>query len=52
MPTKEIREREVLELIKERNDKQIKINWKFSITDTRRKMNRHYAKVNPINTKQ
>ena len=52
IPTKEILESEVLKLIKERSDKQIKINWKFSITDARRKMNRHYAKVNPANEKQ
>ncbi|MCH2042974.1 MAG: transposase, partial [Saprospiraceae bacterium] len=51
IPTKEILEREVLKLVKERNDKQIKINWQFSISDARHKMKRHYEKVNSANTK-
>lgn len=49
IPTKEKLEREVLKLVKERNDKKIKISWKFSITDARKKMNRHYKKVNADN---
>lgn len=51
IPTKELLEKEVLTLIKERSDKQIKINWQFSITDARKKLNRHYAKVNDKNLK-
>lgn len=51
IPTKEILEREVLKLVKERNDKKIKINWTFSITDARKKMNRLYKKVNSSNTR-
>lgn len=49
IPNKELLESEVLALVKERSDKGIKINWQFSITDARRKLNRHYAKVNPVN---
>jgi len=51
IPTKEILEREVLKLVKERSDKQIKINWQFSISDARQKMKKHYEKVSPINMK-
>ena len=51
IPTKKELETEVLECVKERQKKKIKIDWKFSITDARKKMNRHYAKVNPINLK-
>lgn len=49
IPNKEKLEREVLQLVKERSDKKIKINWTFSITDARKKMNRHYNKVNADN---
>ncbi len=43
-------------LIKERNDKQIKINrraapWQFSIESARNKLNRHYTQVNQNNEK-
>jgi len=51
IPTKEILEQEVLHLIQERHDQQIKINWQFSITDARKKMKRHYRKANPANDK-
>jgi transposase len=51
IPTKKKLEREVLKLVKERNDKQIKIDWQFSITDARQKMKRHYVKVNSQNEK-
>jgi len=51
IPTKEILEKEVYACVKEREKKQIKINWKFSITDARRKLNKHYKKVNPENEK-
>ncbi len=52
IPTKEILEEEVLAIFKERSDEKIKINWKFSITDARRKMNRLYVKVNSSNKKE
>ena len=49
IPTKELLEQKVLKLVKERCDKKIKISWSFSITDARKKMNRHYKKVNQDN---
>jgi len=49
IPTKAKLEREVLTLVKERCDKKIKIDWTFSITDARKKMNRLYNKVNANN---
>jgi len=51
IPTKEILENEVYACVNEREKKQIKINWQFSITDARRKLNRHYKKVNSDNEK-
>ena len=47
--TKKELEKEVLAFIKEREEKQIKINWTFDITAARQKMKRHYEKVNPAN---
>jgi hypothetical protein len=37
--------KEVLAIIKERNEKKIKINWQFSIESARNKLNRHYQNV-------
>jgi DDE superfamily endonuclease len=51
IPTIEQLENEVLALIKERNDKQIKIDWQFSIESARNKMNTHYRRVFADNTK-
>lgn len=51
IPTKELLENEILTLVKERNDKQIKIDWQFSIPKARKKLNRHYQKVNSSNQK-
>lgn len=42
---------EVLKIIKEREDKEIKINWQFSIETAREKLNRHYKTVNSENAK-
>ena len=42
-------EHEVLALVKEREQKQIKIEWQFSIETARTKLNRHYREVNPGN---
>lgn len=39
----------VLSLAKEREEKQIKIEWQFSIETAREKLNRHYKKVNEKN---
>lgn len=49
--SKEELEKEVLALAKERSEKAIKINWQFSIESARTKLNRHYKRVNPENTK-
>ena len=51
IPTKLELESEVLECVKERENKKIKINWKFDIYTARQKMNRHYKKVNLENQK-
>lgn len=51
IPTIEQLEKEVLALIKERGEKQIKINWQFSIEAARDKMNRHYERVFADNSK-
>jgi len=51
IPTKELLEKQVLDYVKERQEKRIKISWQFSLTDARKKLNRHYVKVNPENKK-
>ncbi len=51
IPSKEKLEQEVLQIVKERSDKQIKINWQFSIETAREKLNRHYENVNLENAK-
>ncbi len=49
IPTQEQLAKEVLAIVKERSDKQIKINWQFSIESARTKFNRHYHQVNADN---
>lgn len=44
-------EREVLALIKKRAAKQLKINWQFSLTTARKKLNSHYSRVHAENSK-
>ncbi len=51
IPTIEQLESEVMTLIKERSRKEIKINWFFSITDCREKLNKKYSVVNEANSK-
>jgi hypothetical protein len=51
IPTIEQVETAVLTIVKERNDKKIKINWQFSIEVARDKMNRHYQAVRTDNLK-
>lgn len=51
IPNKAQLEKEVFASIKEREQKKIKVNWQFSISDARKKMNRHYIKNNSNNTK-
>lgn len=48
--TREELTREVLSLVKEREEKVIKIDWQFSIESARGKLNRHYRQVNADNT--
>ena len=42
---------EVLAIVHERDEKRIRINWQFSITTARIKMNSHYQRVHADNTK-
>jgi DNA-binding CsgD family transcriptional regulator len=49
--SKEELEKQVLAIAKERSEKEIKINWQFSIKTARTKLNRHYKKVNLENEK-
>ena len=49
--TKEKLEEQVNAIIEERNDKQIKINWQFSIQTARQKLNNRYTTVNMANAK-
>lgn len=49
--SKEKLESEVLKIVKERKEKEIKINWQFSIQTAREKLNRHYQAVNIENIK-
>ena len=49
--TQEELTREVLAIVKEREDKGIKIDWQFSIKSARSKLNRHYQQVNSENAK-
>lgn len=51
IPTQARLEAEVLALIKERSDKQIKLHWQFSIPAARNKLNAHYVKLLPANEK-
>ena len=51
IPSKVELEKEVLAIVKERSEKEVKINWQFSIETARTKLNRHYEKVNLENRK-
>jgi hypothetical protein len=51
IPTQAQLETEVLAVIKERDDKKIKINWQFSIQTARSKLNSRYRAINPANSK-
>ena len=42
-------QKEVLAIVKEREEKGIKIDWQFSIESARNKLNRHYQQVNVEN---
>jgi len=47
--TKQQLEKEVTAIVKEREEKGIKIDWQFSIERARTKLNRHYQQVNAEN---
>jgi len=51
IPSREELEREVLAIVKEREENQIRIEWQFSIEKARKKLNRHYEKVIDENSK-
>jgi hypothetical protein len=51
IPSQEMLAREVLALVKERAEKQIKINWQFPLKAAREKLNTHYKRVNTENIK-
>lgn len=51
IPTQEQLEKEVLAIVKERTEKQIKIDWQFSVEKARQKLNRHYETINSDNSK-
>jgi hypothetical protein len=51
IPTIEQLEREVLTLVAERKEKQLKISWQFSLQSARTKLNSHYVKVHADNLK-
>lgn len=51
IPSQEKLSEQVQAIIKERNDKQLKIHWQFSIQKARQKLSTAYQKVNPINEK-
>jgi hypothetical protein len=49
--TQEQLSKEIKAIVKEHNEKQIKINWQFSIEGARKKMNAAYTNVNSLNEK-
>lgn len=51
IPSQQQLEAEIVTIVKERSDKQIKIDWQFSIQKARTKLNRHYQKINTQNQK-
>jgi hypothetical protein len=51
IPTIEALKREILAIVADRKSKQITITWQFSIQSARSKLNSHYVKVHPENSK-
>lgn len=51
IPTQDELKTQVLAIVKERTEKQILIDWQFSIEKARKKLNRHYKEVNQENEK-
>jgi DDE superfamily endonuclease len=44
-------DKEIQQLVKERNENKVKIKWQFTKEMAREKLNRHYTKVNILNQK-
>lgn len=51
IPTLSELETQILNLVNERTNKKIKIDWQFSVKTARQTLNKHYLKVNPQNSK-
>jgi hypothetical protein len=51
IPSKQILEQQLHAIVKERNEKHIKINWQFSIQQARSTLNNRYTNVNTANLK-
>jgi len=51
IPTFEQLETDILAFFHDRESRQVKINWPFSIPAARRKLNAHYEAVHPDNAK-
>jgi hypothetical protein len=49
IPTQERLSKEIAAIVKERNEKHIKIHWQFSIQKARQKLNSAYTNVNSLN---
>jgi hypothetical protein len=45
IPEQDVLEREVMACVKERNDHEIKITWRFTTNDARKKLERHYITI-------
>jgi len=51
IPSQEELEQEVSAIVKERTENKVLIDWQFSIEKARKKLNRHYEKINQENDK-
>ena len=51
IPTINLLAKQVLIFFKDRMEKKVLIEWQFSRETARQKLNRHYQKVNPANSK-
>lgn len=49
IPSADVLDREVQAIVKERNELRIKVEWQFSITQAREKLNRHYENAKSKN---
>ena len=49
IPTQAQLSQEIAAIVKERNEKHIKIHWQFSVTNARQKLASAYTNVNSLN---